>query len=238
VVEQSVQTNEVQRSWMLLPCFLEVARRTRAEEFDVIELGPSAGLNLIWDRYRYRYEAGTWGPEAARLELRGEERQPVPSELLSLAPRVRSRIGVDIAPIDVTTEEGARLLKAFVWPDQRWRFELLDQAIAVLREDPPELVRGDVVELLPGLLEGRTERALTLVFQTALFGYIGVERAAEVHAILDRAGAEAPLAYVGTHAPAPDVHSHYGLVVRVWPTERETVAHADFHGAWLRWLGR
>src|SRR5439155_4806398 len=55
---QGVQTNEVQRSWVLLPCFLEIARRTGVDEIDLIEVGPSAGLNLVWDRYRYVYEQG------------------------------------------------------------------------------------------------------------------------------------------------------------------------------------
>jgi hypothetical protein len=48
VARQGVQTNEVQRCWMLLPCFLEVASRTGALAFVLIELGPAAGLNLVW----------------------------------------------------------------------------------------------------------------------------------------------------------------------------------------------
>ena len=80
-----VQTNEVRRSWLLLPCFLEVARRADADAFDVIELGASAGFNLLWDRHRYVYEAGVWGPADALVHLDGEERRPVP--LSSLASR-------------------------------------------------------------------------------------------------------------------------------------------------------
>ena len=67
-----IQTNEVRRSWALLPCFLEIARLTGGGTFDVIELGPSAGFNLLWDRYGYSYEAGSWGPPDALLELDGE----------------------------------------------------------------------------------------------------------------------------------------------------------------------
>ena len=237
VAEQAVQTNEVQRSWMLLPCFLEAARRTGAELLDLIELGPSAGLNLVWDRYRYRYAHGGWGPEDARLELVGEERRPVPAELLRLAPRVGRRVGIDLDPIDVTSDEGARLLKAFVWPDQTWRLGQLDRAIEALREAPPELVRGDVVESLPALLARRRPEALTVVYQTAVLAYVGAEGTAAVYGALDEAAAGGPLAYVGTHAPAPDVQTHYGLAIRVWPRERELVATADFHGAWLDWLG-
>src|SRR5262245_42232888 len=88
VATRGVQTNEVQRSWILLPLLLQVSQRTGAERFDLVELGPSAGLNLVWDRYRYRYEAGEWGLRDAVLGFEGEERRPVPAELLELTPRV------------------------------------------------------------------------------------------------------------------------------------------------------
>src|SRR5205823_997409 len=40
--QQEVQTNEVQRSWALLPAFLSVSD---GRPLDLLELGPSAGLN-------------------------------------------------------------------------------------------------------------------------------------------------------------------------------------------------
>src|SRR4029453_18600324 len=115
---QGVQTNEVQRSWVLLPLFLRIAQRTGADEVDLVELGSSAGLNLVWDRYRYVYEAGEWGGPDARLTLSAEEKRPVPGEFPQLGPRVGGRVGIDRNPIDVTTDEGARLLKCFVWAGQ------------------------------------------------------------------------------------------------------------------------
>jgi hypothetical protein len=238
VRERSVQTNEVQRSWMLLPCFLEIARRTGAETFDLIELGPSAGFNLLWDEYRYRYSQGTWGPEDAVLELSGEERRPVPAELLQLTPRVRSRVGIDTEPVDVTLPSEALLLKAFVWPDQEWRLELLDRGVKAVRRKPPPLVRGDVVEELPRLLAERRRDALTVVYQTAVLGYLPEERRELVYEALDAAGAEGSLAYVGTHSPLDESEHYYGLGIQLWPGsgEREIVAHADFHGAWIEWL--
>ncbi len=229
VAEQPVQTNEVQRCWMLLPCFLEAARRAGAETLDLIELGPSAGLNLVWDRYGYRYEEGDWGSSAALLELGGEERRPVPGALLRVAPRVRGRVGVDRAPIDVTAEASARLLRSFVWPDQHWRLELLDAAIEAVRHDPPELVRGDFVEELPGLLAPRSPDGLTVVFETAVLGYLDSAGRRRVYETLAAAGAEGPLAFVS--------NPHHGMNVQLWPGgESEVVARADFHGAWLEWL--
>jgi hypothetical protein len=237
VAEQGVQTNEVQRCWMLLPCFLELARRTGASAFDVLEFGPSAGLLLDWDRYRYRFEAGEWGNPASPLELVGEERRPVPGELLALRPIVRSRVGIDLDPVDVTTDEGALLLRSFVWADNKERLARLDKAIEALRQDPPELVRGDFVELVPSYLERRRDDALTVVMQIASAGYLddeGRERLRETYAT---AGEQGPLALVGTSQPRDGSHRYYGLRITYWPGgESEIVAHADFHGAWLEWL--
>ena len=201
VATHGVQTNEVQRSWVLLPLLLRVAQRIDAEAFDLVELGPSAGLNLVWDRYRYRYEAGKWGRPDAVLSLDGEERRPVPGDLLELEPMVRGRIGIDRSPIDVTTEDDARLLRSFVWAGQDDRMRRLDQAIEAVRADPPELVRGDYVEALPEVLAAQPTDALTIVFQTASFGYIGDEGRARVRAVLEEAGANRQLAFVSTGKP-------------------------------------
>jgi hypothetical protein len=236
VATQGVQTNEVQRSWVLLPLLLRVAQRTGAERFDLVELGPSAGLNLVWDRYRYRFEAGEWGPEDAVLRFEGEERRPVPAELLELEPKVRGRIGIDRSPIDVTSEDGARLLRAFVWAGQEERMRRLDQAIEAVRSDPPELVRGDFVEELPEVLAAQPRDVLTVVFQTASFGYIGDEGRARVRSVLEEAGADRPLAFVSTGKPRAPEEDCWGLRLVYWPGgEREFAGHADFHGSWLQW---
>jgi len=235
IAEQGVQTNEVQRSWVLLPLFLRIVQRTGVAELDLVELGPSAGLNLVWDRYRYRYAAGEWGPADALLSFEGEERAPVPPELLELAPSVRGRVGVDRAPIDVTTDEGARLLRCFVWAGQDHRLELLDRAIEAVRGDPPELVRGDFVEALPELLAAQPTDGLTVVFQTAAFGYVSDEGRARIRAALEHAGRERPLAFISTGRPRSRKHS-WGLRLVYWPGgEREFAGHADYHGSWLRW---
>ncbi len=232
-----IQTNEVGRSWTLLPCFLELARRTGAETFDLSELGSSAGFNLLWDRYRHTYEAGTWGSADALLELDGVERTAVPAELLELEPRVRHRVGVDLDPVDVTSEEGALRLRSFIWPGQEGRLERLDRAIEAVRREPPRLLRGDLVELLPGILAERDPDVLTVVFQTAVLGYLPDDGWDRVQGSLATAGRDGSLAFVWTVGPAEDVHGYWGLWLELWPGNGpELLAHADFHGAWLEWL--
>jgi hypothetical protein len=224
---QAVQTNEVQRSWALLPCFLRAAELLAVDELDVVELGPSAGLNLVWDRYRYSYEVADWGPDDAPLRLEGEERSRVPSALLEVSPRVARRVGIDLAPIDVRTDEGARLLQCFVWAGQDERFERLTRAIEAVRADPPELVRGDFAHELPNVLRDRP----TLVFETAAFPYVADETRAAVRETLSRAGAL--LAFVTAGRPRGEEQG-WGMRLETYPGgERTFVGHADFHGAWL-----
>jgi hypothetical protein len=226
VATERVQTNEPRRCWWLVPCFLEIARRTGSGVFDCVELGCSAGLNLLWDRYGYEYAAGAWGA-SDKLSLAGEERGAVPAELLALRPVVRSRIGVDLAPPDLRTDEGVHLLKSFVWAGQEQRLADLDAAIEVWRRDPPEVVVGDLVDELPGLLARRRDDGVLLVWETAALGYLPAERYKQARAML----AEADCVFVRTGQPQGGSHDYYGLYV-----DDDEVAHAEFHGAWIEWL--
>jgi hypothetical protein len=227
--EQAVQTNEVQRAWALLPAFLSVAD---GRPFDLLELGPSAGLNLLWDRYAYRYSSGTWGKGS--LELTGHDRRPPPGELLDRRVEVVRRRGVDLNPVDVTTDEGARLLEAFVWADQSARIERLRRAIDVVRREPPELIRGDYVDALPSLLRERTDGAQLLVFQTASTMYLDRGASDRLRATLHNAAREEPVVFLTTgRAPGDD---GFALELERFPGGAAArLAVFDFHGEWLDW---
>jgi len=84
-----VQTNEVGRCSALLPCLATVAERAR-RPLALVEVGTSAGLNLLFDRYRYVFGPG--------LETgRGD------SEVV-LRPRLH---GDRVPPLSVPTFRGA-----------------------------------------------------------------------------------------------------------------------------------
>ena len=222
VRKHRVQTNEVQRSWVLLPLFLHAVG---SADVHVVELGASAGLNLVWDRWRYRYAAGEWGPDGAMLTLAGEERRTVPAALLAERPRIRSRLGIDLDPIDVCTDEGARLLRSFIWAGQDDRLARLDRAIEALRADPPAVVRGDAAEVLPGVLD-RLD-GLVLVFQTAVFNTLSEEARAAVRDALEAHDT----VFVSAGKPRQDQRTWGMRIYR--GGERFFAGHADYHGAWL-----
>ena len=224
-----MQTNEVQRSWALLPAFLSLAD---GRPFDLLELGPSAGLNLLWDRYRYRYASGRWGSGA--LELAGDDRTPPPGSLFARRVEVVRRRGVDLSPVDVTTEHGALVLQSFVWADQAARLERLRRAIETVRREPPELIAGDYVQALPSLLRDRLDGALLVVFQTASTMYLDRGQNDRLRSALRDGGRVAPFVYVTTGHAADE--NGYTLEVHRHPGgSSERLAVFDFHGEWLEW---
>jgi hypothetical protein len=238
VAEQQVQTNEVQRAWALLPAFLEAAGGDAT--LDLLELGPSAGLNLLWDRYRYRYPAGEWGEEDAPLELAGEAEGGPPASPLVRRPAVRRRRGIDRWPVDLRDPEQALRLQSFVWADQTARLERLRRAIEIAREDPPELLEGDYLELLPGLLAERADDALTVVFHSASTGYLRTEQRAALREELEAAGGEGPLAWISYEFDEDGEAVGFGtfaLDLTLWPGgERRRLARLDGHANRMRWL--
>jgi hypothetical protein len=238
VSRQPVQTNEVQRAWALLPAFLTVADE---RPLDLVELGPSAGLNLAWDRYRYRYGDAAWGPPGAGLELAGEASGGPPPSLFARRPHVRGRLGIDREPVDVTRDDDALLLQAFVWPDQAARLERLRRAIALVRGDPPRLLRGDYVDLLPAVLAERDPEALTVVFHSASTSYLPRERRTRLAETIEGAGSDGSLAWVSYEFVDDDDASAsfetFALDARVWPPgEPRRLARLDGHGNRMRWL--
>jgi hypothetical protein len=159
---------------------------------------------------------------------------PPPAALLERPAEVVRRRGVDLSPVDVTTEHGALVLQAFVWADQAARLERLRRAIDVVRAEPPELIAGDYVEALPSLLRARVDDTLLVVFQTASTMYLDRGQQERLHASLREGGRVAPFAYVTTgRAPGDD---GYALEVHRYPegTTRR-LAVFDFHGEWLEW---
>ena len=234
VAEQPIQTNEVQRCWGLLPAFLAVADGRR---MDLIELGPSGGLNLYWDRYAYRYGEVRWGDPAAGLELSGRAEGGPPRDVLGAKAGVGRRIGIDRRPVDVTTDHGARLLEAFVWADQTNRLDRVRRAIEIARQDPPRLLDGDYIEVLPALLAERDLDALTVVYHSVSTVYLRQEERDRLDEILAAEGRRGSLARISYEVDR-DTPTFYGFALDLdtWPGGSRRLARLDGHANYLDWV--
>ena len=234
VAEQPIQTNEVQRCWGLLPGFLTVGDE---RPVDLVELGPSGGLNLYWDRYAYRYGDERWGDPGAGLELSGSAEGGPPRDLLQKEVEVGRRIGIDRRPVDVTTDHGARLLEAFVWADQTDRLDRVRRAIEIARQDPPRLLDGDYVEVLPALLAERDLDILTVVYHSVSTVYLHQEERDRLEEILAAEGHRGSLARISFEIDR-DTPTFYGfaLDVETWPDGRRRLARLDGHANTMDWV--
>lgn len=228
------QTNEPGRSAALMCGYLALAQRF-AMPFEVLEIGSSAGLNLLMDRFRIELGGVAVGPADSPLVLRPEWRGPPPP---SAAVRFASLRGVDLAPIDITRPGAAERLLAYVWVDQTIRVAVLDTALAMARLDPPPVAAGDAGAWIEAQLASPQEPGVCrVVAHSIVWQYLPDATQARIRAAIEAAGArataETPLAWLAFEPSSgqPDV----AVSLRVWPGagEEELVARSQPHGLWV-----
>lgn len=229
------QTNEAGRSSNFILALLWLAERGLPPKFECLEIGSSAGINLMIDRYRYDLGSVEIGPEAGELAFKPEWRGPPP---LNRQITFASLRGCDVAPVDLTDPAQALRLKAYIWPEHHVRFARMDSAIAAAIACKPNIVRMNAAEFVEqALAKPQVEGTTRVVMHSIVWQYVPADQQARVTAAMEAAGARAtaerPLAWIALEANRT-VH-HHELTVRYWPGGEQRlqlgVAHA--HGAWL-----
>ena len=148
---------------MLVGGFLEIAKATGLP-LRCLEIGASAGLNTIWDRYHYRLGAVDWGDPQSPVSLAPGWEGPSPPVDVPLC--VIERHACDIAPIDLEHPAQRLRLRAYIWADQRERLSRLESAIDLARAHGPRVDRDDAADWVRTKLRetGRVERDRSLPF--------------------------------------------------------------------------
>jgi len=231
-----VQTNEVRRCACLLPAFTVAARRLGGRPLALIEIGASAGLNLLWDLYHYDYGTGEQcGDPGAQVrlacELRGERMPPLPAPM----PAIVTRVGLDLNPIDARDRDAALWLRALIWPEQRDRAALLTQAIEVARQHPPALLAGDAIELLPGVLANVPADAALCIYHSFTLNQFSSEARERFAALITEHAAQRNLALIAIEWREPYPSVDLSLFEDAARTDLR-LAHCDAHGSWIEWL--
>jgi hypothetical protein len=241
-LDRAPQTNEPMRSAPLMAGLLAVAAQTGGLPFALHEIGASAGLVLVLDRYRHRLGGVAAGTPGAPVEIAPAwEDGPPPA---GTPVRVLRRRGCDLDPLDVTNPEDRERLLAYVWPDQADRLARTEAAIGVAAAtDPPRIERGEAAEWTEAALDpGAAEAGVARVLMHAVaLQYAPEETAARIAAHAARVGAaatdESPFAWLRFEAD-PEFGERGSLRLTLWPDGSERVlALGDTHGEKLRWLG-
>jgi hypothetical protein len=246
------QTNEVGRCALLVPGLATLATRT-SRPVSLIDLGAAAGLNLLFDHYRYRYgDDGEAGDPGAAAVIECEVRA---GHLPALElPPVLHRAGIDQNPLDPADEDDGRWLLACLWPGQLVRFERLERALAIARALPqrPVVHRGDMVDDLATRVAEAPEGSDVCLFHSWVAAYLPEERQRALTEAIAEIGARRPLWWLfaeqadevpGLPFPPPSPAGRRTATALVLTgidgAHRESHRLADVHphGRWIRWWG-
>ena len=228
-------TNEVGRSAVLRAGFGALAKLESAP-LHLIEIGPSAGLNMIWDRYgvRYHKEGRTIlkaGPDAGlllRCELKGAGVPPVEN-----LPQIAGRLGLELNPVNLASADDRDWLRALIWPDQPERLARLESAIAMFLQSPTEIRAGNALDLLPAALAEAGPGSAICVYHTIALYQFSMEMREKLKAILG--GADRPVWRLSFEFEAG--HDYAVNLTHHGRGEGRRLALAQPHGGWMAWQG-
>ena len=230
MLARRTQTNEPARCTALMPALAQLP-----QPLALLEVGASAGLTLLVDRYSYDYGghqiAGS-DPRAPTLRCAPQGPVPLPAQL----PQVIWRAGLDINPLDVNNDDDVRWLGCLLWPGEGDREQRLAAAVATARRDPPPVHRGDLLDDLPALAAQAPAEATLVVYHTSVLAYVTMDKRRQFAAAVAGLGA----VWLSNEGPGvvPDLPlPPYGGSPSVLARDGRTLlAFADPHGTWLHWL--
>ncbi len=240
-LDSAPQTNEALRAATIMAGLLVIAQRTGLP-LSLYELGASAGLNLVLDRYEHRL-----GPDADKAAWVGTRGSPV-----VLAPawegapppaaevRITRRRGMDLAPLDPADPADRERLLAYVWADQAERLARTEAALDLAASDPPVIDQADAAAWTETHLALAPEPGVARVLTHAIaFQYFPDETKRLITAHAEHVGAQAtdaaPFAWLRLEME-PESRNEPVLRLRLWPGgEDEQLAMGHLHGDSVRW---
>jgi hypothetical protein len=228
------QTNETGRAGVLLLGFSEIARRTGLP-LNLAEMGASAGLNLLFDKFNYQIETTdglvTWGPADSALSIsshwRGASPPPLQGEI-----EIAARAGCDLFPVIISDAQARRALEAWVWGDMSERRARLLAALSIADKAPPELARADAAGWVAAQIMNRPRGQTTVLYHSLVWPYLDVSQRMAIESSFAQAGEtvtpDTPLAWLKMDHDHIQSFSH--LSYRLWTGENGPEGEQVFIG--------
>jgi hypothetical protein len=254
------QMNEVARCAQIALGVAAVAAPD--EPVALADLGTGAGLGLHLDRYRYQVGGRSAGPSGAPLTLHCAARGPLVPPPAALPP-IAERAGLDLHPVDVTDPAARAWLEACA-PPEATALARLTAAIDVTRRHPVPLLAGDVLDLLPVVLDRFPPGRPVIVTDAYLAVFQSGPQREQLTRILARAARTRPVTWLSLDPLVPlgpagresvqglplppalvrDYQQHGVFAVLSARTfgdgadQARLLARAHPSGQWIEWLDR
>ena len=238
-----VQTNEPRRCTVLLPAFATVARLAGDRPLALIEIGASAGLNLLFDRYGYDYGAGRSvgdprAPVRFACALRGAVLPPLHAGL----PQVTTRVGIDLHPIQADDPQATRWLRALVWPEHPERRHRVTAGARRSAARAPDPGGRRCPHRPPQAVAAAPVDAALCVFHIATLAHFPPEARERFRALIAELARQRDLFWLSSEGVGLGERRRQGEYVTILTAfqqgrqvERQ-LAYNHQHGAWLEWL--
>lgn len=233
--ERLVQTNSVRRA-LALWLGMNFVAGSVAGPVHLIEVGASAGLNLLFDRYAYRVGKHIFGdvesPVKVTADLRGD-RELGPA---SMIPSVASRLGLDLNPLQTSHPRDREWLRALVWPDEHERLQLLDSALSIATNSTIAVRPLDVTTVNTPIDLGLPDEETRVLFHSATRMHVPPELQDRFDKGVDFLGSGGP-AYLITMEATGDGRAGV-LRVRAPDGVVHDLLELDGHVTWVRPIAR
>lgn len=231
------QTNEAGRSASFMAGLLWLSGKV-GPHFELNELGASAGINTMMERYHYDLNGVTAGPPNSPMQIKPEWRGGPPPKAQVEIVRIH---GCDQAPVDLSDPEAALRVKSYVWPENAGRLERMDAAIALAAEKRPDVVQADARDWVSQRLAAPQDAGVVRVINHSIvWQYIPEHRREQITEAIEAKGRDAtierPLAWMMLETNR-ETFKHE-LRIKYWPgpDEWHLLAEAQAHGSWVHWL--
>ncbi|UVI30059.1 DUF2332 domain-containing protein [Paenibacillus spongiae] len=231
--ERYVQTNEVRRCAYLYPSFCFIYEKVR-RPLALLEIGTSAGLQLLWDRFSYRYNSGELlGDPSAAVEIHAELRGDRMPPFMKNSPPVSFRCGIDLHVNDLTSHDDYLWLKSLIWPEHRDRAALFEQAALFFQEHPAALIEGDGSASLASIAAQIPANSALCVFHTHVANQLSPSAKESLIDAIDAIGRTRDVFHLYNNMHDTNIlHLDY-MLSGVSGTEK--LAVTDGHGRWFQW---
>lgn len=232
VKNKLVQTNEVRRCAYLYPIFCAIYQWTK-KPLSLIEIGSSAGLQLLLDKYSYSYGGNeVYGNKESIVHLTSEVRNGnIPSNLSNIPP-VNYRLGIDLHISDLTNEEDSLWLKALIWPEHKDRLDNFEQSVKLLKMNPPQLREGDGVAMLNEYAAKVPKDSALCIFHTHVANQMPRDIKGELLQKVDMIGSRRDTFHVYNNIHDRKLHLDSYMNGN---KQHIVIGDTDGHGRWFDW---
>ncbi len=227
-----VQTNEVRRCAYLYPSFCYIYNKIK-KPLSLIEIGTSAGLQLLWDKYNYSYGTDeVFGDRNSKIHITSEIKGDNFPFLLKNSPPVISKVGLDLHINDLNNSEDYLWLKALIWPDHQERLNLFDKTAQHFNENSAKLIEGDGIALLSEVIAQAPNKSALCIFHTHVANQLPEELKDQLIKTIQMVGRKRDVFHLYNNMWDGKLHLH-SFINGI--EDNKTVGETDGHGRWFTW---